>query len=259
MSYREIVRNNFHRHSYLLASLTDNMAVYHQPHLTFTDCGTSCDTFNIVYIKDGKEFSFEELRDAVNHYRQKDFDFCVWLDDENLCQNTQNILSAIGLSEAGSDPGMHLNLPEHQPVDFTGTIKKIVHKKQIEIFAQMLAGAWSPPDLNVVEYYQDVSETILNGTQDANFFMYYHEHQPVSVVELFLGENKTAGIYNLFTLEEFRGKGIGSNMMNFSINYLKQQGIETVILQASDDGLGIYKHLGFRESSRFYEFQLLAK
>lgn len=164
MNYEALIRTNFIRHASLLPSLTGNMEVQRRSHLIFVDCGLSCDTFNIVFITDGQQLSLSELKGAIEHYRQKKFDFCVWVDDRNLTGNVRDILSEAGLSEVGNEPGMYLNLEDYKSVDKVGLINKVVDK---------------------------------------------------------------------------------------------EQGFETVILQASEDGLEIYKRLGFKVASRFYEFQLL--
>lgn len=257
MNYEALIRTNFIRHASLLPSLTGNMEVQRRRHLIFVDCGLSCDTFNIVFITDGQQLPLSELKGAVDHYRQKKFDFCVWVDDRNLTGNARDILPEAGLSEVGNEPGMYLSLEDYKSVDNVGQINKVVDKEQVEYFAQMLATAWSPPDSNVVSYFQRVSETLLTGKHEVALFIYHHDGQPASLIELFPDENKTAGIYNLFTLPDFRGKGIATALMNFSLDHLKKQGFETVILQASEDGLEIYKRLGFKVASRFYEFQLL--
>lgn len=44
--------------------------------------------------------------------------------------------------------------------------------------------------------------------------------------------------------------------MRQALNYAKQAGYKTAILQASEDGFRIYQKFGFRAVTTYYEYQL---
>lgn len=61
---------------------------------------------------------------------------------------------------------------------------------------------------------------------------------------------KIAYVFNVYTLEEFRGKGLATKLMKNAINDVKQLGVGEVYLSATDDGKSIYERLQFKYEDR---------
>jgi predicted GNAT family N-acyltransferase len=55
------------------------------------------------------------------------------------------------------------------------------------------------------------------------------------------------------TIEKYRGKGIGNQLVNFAIVYLRGQKINYVWCNARKKALGFYQHLGFEVISNEFE------
>ena len=53
-------------------------------------------------------------------------------------------------------------------------------------------------------------------------------------------------VLNMYTLPEWRGRGIATALMEVIVQHVRQQGITCIRLHASEDGAGIYTKLGFR-------------
>jgi GNAT superfamily N-acetyltransferase len=56
---------------------------------------------------------------------------------------------------------------------------------------------------------------------------------------------KRAVIINVYTEPEFRGQGLARRLMLLMIQWLKDQGLSSVVLHASDAGRHLYETLGF--------------
>ncbi|MHA1965887.1 MAG: GNAT family N-acetyltransferase [Candidatus Thorarchaeota archaeon] len=56
-----------------------------------------------------------------------------------------------------------------------------------------------------------------------------------------------AGLYNVGTLKEHRGKGVGSAVSLKALLYGRRRGYETGILQSTAEGYNVYTRLGFKE------------
>ncbi len=87
---------------------------------------------------------------------------------------------------------------------------------------------------------------VLNDTPSASAFLAYYDGNPVASSLVFY-EAGVAGIYSVTTLEEARGKGIGTAITLAPLNEAKKLGYEIAILQSSDMALNMYKHMGFKE------------
>lgn len=249
------ISQNFYLHAHFLPSLHEKMKVQKTNNLVFIDCGLSCDTFNILYITNGFEVTHNELNTAIKHYEKKAYNYCLWVDEENLTENVGQLLRQLKIHEAGNEQGMILTLDNYKVEPVAGDIRLVTDEDQIREFAELLATAWTPPDEHVVRYYDQVAASILTNKHAISFYLYYQNNKPVSAMEIFPSDHQTSGIYNLVTLEAYRGAGIGTKMMKFALNQLINNNFKRVVLQASDDGLNIYSGLGFEETARYFEFQ----
>ncbi|MCG7409628.1 GNAT family N-acetyltransferase [Paenibacillus sp. ACRRX] len=80
--------------------------------------------------------------------------------------------------------------------------------------------------------------------------MYVGEYngEAVSIGSLLSTEN-SVGIYDIATRQEYRGKGLGSAMFHYLLEEAKRMSDGICVLQASPEGLGIYKRAGCKEVS----------
>jgi hypothetical protein len=74
----EFVSKNFREHALAIPERTAGMKVFDKANHVLVDSGLSCDTFNIVYITNGKKIIEAELAETLQHYKSKDLAFCVW-------------------------------------------------------------------------------------------------------------------------------------------------------------------------------------
>ncbi|MFX1588684.1 MAG: GNAT family N-acetyltransferase [Promethearchaeota archaeon] len=57
-------------------------------------------------------------------------------------------------------------------------------------------------------------------------------------------------IGNLIVAKRFRGQGLGRNLMDYAINYLKSKGIRTILIDAVPQIISLYYQLGFQPICR---------
>ena len=254
----EAVLENFDRHASHLAERTANMNVFRSSGLTYVDSGIASDTFNVIHIRDSRKISSTELMKAITTFREKALPFCLWISEENLTERLSAMLSDFGLvrKQVPPEPGMILNLDRYEPIqdELHAQIYKVKSARDIENYSVVLASLATPPDANVVAYYKRVCNTILNDTHGVSYTIFVKEGKTIAGVEIFPTDHITAGIYGLATRPSERGKGIGTALMSYALNELKQRGFRRVVLQASEDGAGIYRRLGFQDVTAYYEF-----
>ncbi len=252
----DLIDKNFHLHATKIPRQTERMKVHESQNLAFVDSGLSCDTFNIIHLFNGSRLEKKEIQSAVNYFQSKGFDFCVWISQGNLLPKVQNYLTELSLIQQNAEAGMVLDLKEYLPIQKNEhkNIRVVNDERSINEFANVIAKNWSPPDQNVIRYYNQTSWHYLDKKNSIQLFIYYYQDQPVSVVEMFPTDEETVGLYGFATLEAFRGMGIGSALMTFALNKAKELNFQKVILQASEDGIGIYRKMGFEEITTYFEF-----
>lgn len=64
-----------------------------------------------------------------------------------------------------------------------------------------------------------------------------------------------AGLYGVATRPAFRRRGIGTALCWTVLDEARRKGLRTAVLQASEDGEGVYARLGFQACCRFAEYQ----
>ncbi|MEJ2004967.1 MAG: GNAT family N-acetyltransferase [Cyclobacteriaceae bacterium] len=246
------IAHNFHLHAYAIPSRTSGMEVLHGNSLTQTLTGLASDTFNIVYISNGNRLTLPEMKEVIAKYNGHPF--TVWVNEQEMIKKVRAILKASGLTESHEEPGMLLELDAYEPVKIKGEIIKAKSEEDFKYIGKNLSRASSPIDKEVVKYYDLTSDVIINGLE-TEFYIYKVEGKPAAVVEVFPSSSETVGIYNLSVEKSHRKKGIGTELMQFILNQLKEKEYKYAVLQAEESALKIYENLGFRELTRFYEYQ----
>ncbi|MFP3381265.1 GNAT family N-acetyltransferase, partial [Bacillus sp. SIMBA_069] len=64
------------------------------------------------------------------------------------------------------------------------------------------------------------------------------------------------GIYDVMTRQECRGRGLGSTMFGYLLQRIKEEDrAKPCVLQASTDGINIYRKAGFHEVGKMVVFE----
>jgi GNAT superfamily N-acetyltransferase len=67
---------------------------------------------------------------------------------------------------------------------------------------------------------------------------------------------KVAYLTNMYTLLEYRRRGIATNLMKNVIEVAKSQGIKKILLHSSEMAKPVYENLGFEEGTNYYVMKL---
>lgn len=256
MSTPQQIDLNFHLHAMKVPGQTPGMQAFHKEHLSYSDSSLPCDTFNIIHVHTGGGIIKEELEQAVQHFNSKDSEYCIWVNRENLTPQLAELFSEMGINQHNAEVGMYLDMVVYQSASnpLHSNVKLVEDEQTLQDFASVIARHWTPTDQNVMSYYSQSAKSYLDQDSGISMFVYYHEGEAVSTLELFPSDHKITGIYAFATLEAYRGKGIGSAVMTYALNIAKEQGYQQVLLQATEDGIGIYKKLGFVEATMYFEY-----
>lgn len=249
------ISNNFLLHATRVPSLNQEMESFDLEHLSYVDSGLSCDTFNIIYIHH-PELKEAELNQALDHFKSRGLDYCIWINQESLSQNIKGLFNKHAITQQASEVGMAMQFEHYQYVENINhlNIRQVNDEESLAIYSRVIAENWSPADQNVISYYTQTAKHYLDPENNIRLYIYYHEEKPVSCVELFPTNSDTVGFYGFATLEAFRGMGIGTTLLTFALNMAKGLGYSNAILQGTEDGLNIYKKFGFKDYTTYYEF-----
>jgi len=91
--------------------------------------------------------------------------------------------------------------------------------------------------------------------ESIRFYLGYWEGEPVATSMGFIHE-EVMGVYNITTLERYRGRGIATAVTRAVIDEGRRCGCRGAILQARPAARGVYSSLGFEPAGSLYIFDL---
>ncbi|MGG0446335.1 GNAT family N-acetyltransferase [Bacillus mycoides] len=260
MNYKQLLIDNFTYKTSYIARQVNEMDVKETKDYITVDCGLPADTFNIITLLNSNVTEgIEKLYKEVEYYNQKKFPMSVWFWDAKQEQTIKSELIKLGLKEAEKNIAMVAELKTihpriNMPVGFT--IQKASSSGQIKKFGETLANLFgtSEEGKNVQAYYNQISSLNLWNSDNMKLYLGLYKGEVVSVGSLVCTKD-SVGIYDIATKEEMRGKGFGSTMFNFLLQEAKQLKNTYCVLQASPDGINIYKKSGFQVVGQMTVFE----
>lgn len=249
---------NFRVHAAFAAERTSGMRVVAVPGLTLVDSGQPCDTLNLVLgARLAESDADAAIRRVIGHFSQARRPFSWWVGPSDEPADLPARLSAAGLEASESELAMAADLSRTHgalPPPEELRIERASTPGQLREFAEVNAANWSPPDPEVLRFYERAAPVLLSEVSPLRFYLGRAGGVAAAAVELAIAGG-VAGIYNVATREAFRRRGFGHAMTNHVLREARAMGIPTAILQAAPDGVGIYRRAGFEEFGRIVEYK----
>ena len=246
--------DNLVTHVSWIQERTPGMRVSAAPDLTLSDCGLPCDTFNIV-CRAQLDNAAPRIREAIDYFEQRPFAW--WLNPGDQPDDLGAMLQDAGLQAAESELAMAADLASLRMRDLAPAglqIRRVQNAAQLRDFAAIVAANWSPPDEQVIRFYEMAAPSVLHPDSPLWLYVGYMDEIPVTTSELTVGGG-VVGLYNICTLMDYRRKGFGTAMTLQPLLDARSQGYQHAILQASDGGKGIYAQLGFETFGQITEYK----
>jgi ribosomal protein S18 acetylase RimI-like enzyme len=239
---------------YFPSQFVPEMKVEQTESYVFINSGYKTDTFNLVI---NKKFEGEDGRHTVaricEEFNSAHLPAAWWTCEEFREAYVSSTLEEHGFIEDEVDMGMVANLDDlPQDIQYPPELKFRMAKsfEEINEFGKILASLFEPPDDFVMPFYRRVGELDNLENRPLRLFLGYVDNKPVCTSSIFL-LRQTASLFDISTLQEFRNRGYGSAITNYTLSYAKKLGARFATLQAAPDGLNIYKRMGFKETCTF--------
>jgi GNAT superfamily N-acetyltransferase len=164
-----------------------------------------------------------------------------------------------GFEKAWDTAGMGMNLPELM-TDFDAprelTIERVVDDRTLGDWARVVSlGLFGCVESEVIHYHNLMRKVM--GSQGVELFLGRWNGAPAASSNSFLSDG-IAGIYQVATLPEFRGKGCGRSLTLAPLLRAREAGARVAILQATALGEPVYRRLGFRRLCNLARYRLAA-
>ncbi len=247
------IEQNLNQKLQYLPSSINNMFVDNIGQTKVIDSGMPTDIFNTAY---GGIVTQKVANDVMQYYMQRKVPMAWWIGPYSSKNNGLEIyMKNAGFILDRKVNGMYLNLVinELKPykVPKLLTIKLCETVEDFEDFGKMMASTImvDPVQEHIKSFYNKVAKIPIQNRKKMKFFVGYINDKPVATAGVFFFD--VAGIYNVSTVNDMQRKGYGTAMVYTALKFALESGCKDIVLQASKDGLGIYKRFGFEEVCEF--------
>jgi ribosomal protein S18 acetylase RimI-like enzyme len=133
-------------------------------------------------------------------------------------------------------------------------VRRVRTRAELDTMARLAAANWSPPDPDVLTFYDRAAGVLLDPACPQWFYLGYLDGEPVATAEAALHAG-TVALFGIATLPSFRNRGIGSRMTWQPLRDASAAGCDLASLQAADAGVGLYRRLGFAAYGEITEYK----
>ncbi len=196
------------------------------------------------------------IEETIQYFREKNTNTFTWWLEPNLKRaDWEPSLAKYGFHFSNNTPGMAADLralKEAQQVAGL-EIRAVDDEETLQTWAHVFTlGYELPPAWEGIIWY---AWSKLGLQFPIRNYLGFIEGQPVSTSTLFLGGG-AVGIYDVATLPEARGKGLGAALTLHPLLEARELGYRVGVLQSSDMGYHVYQRLGFRQLCQIENFYL---
>jgi len=197
------------------------------------------------------------IDEAIDYFKGKQVDtFSWWMEPHLKRSDWEPLLSQYGFGFSDDTPGMAVDLDalDESIQKVNGLeIRVVEDEASMRTWTHIFTLGYGLP----IDWEELVCEIWLKLGFDFPFINYlgYLDGEPVSTSSIFYGGG-AAGIYDVATLPQARGKGLGAALTLHPLLAARKAGYRIGVLQSSDMGFNVYKKLGFRHLCQIENFYL---
>jgi ribosomal protein S18 acetylase RimI-like enzyme len=191
------------------------------------------------------------LGTLVARYQKHGRGMALWISPCATPENLSEVLKARGLRCQKYFPAMVRHLAASTPVRSLPEGVDIRVLEDVEEFTKTPHPAIGPLTTPLRRAALQRVEALISDRQRRTVaHVAWLDGTPVGSSELFLGTD-CAGIHSLTVPDEYRGRGIGTALVEHACKAASRLGASKVVLLASSDGQPLYQRCGFIEVARF--------
>jgi GNAT superfamily N-acetyltransferase len=223
------------------------------PRLAWTIGGSPIDYHNAVVRADLSEPEAEAVSTEVASKLRARGVPGVWhLGPSMKPANLREILLRGGWMHAGDEPGMAVDLRSLRPDEVPDgvAIREVASAEDLEVWTGTLGQGFGEGPAEAAWAGEVFGRIGLGAESSWRHYLGLLDGRPVATASV-LTACGVAGLYFVMTVPEERRRGIGSAITVRALLSARDQGYEVGVLQASEQGKGIYEALGFQELCQF--------
>jgi ribosomal protein S18 acetylase RimI-like enzyme len=236
------------------AGVTGAEAVIDQD-VTYATLGVPIAVLNSVFsAKFAAESADRRIAEIVDWFGQRGDPFSWWLGPDSEPADLAERLQQHGfILEEEHVPGMAAVLDGQPPVEMppSTSIDRVSDATEFRTFCDVLAAGFEAPALLGDAFFR-LGEVGFGDDVPYRHYLAHTDGRPVATTTSVIAGD-VLGIYNVATLPDARGRGLGRAITLASMGDGALAGCGMAVLEASELGRSVYEKLGFRA---FADYQL---
>jgi ribosomal protein S18 acetylase RimI-like enzyme len=248
-----IVEQNLRAAMRCYALIGDGSEARDYPGLTVASSGLDVPVFNSAMLTASTDDIERFITTADVHFRSRKLGWTFWVCEDLIPKELRGlclraIFSSRGMRCIAEAPGIYaesLLQPLRSPAQMTfgrvssaetrlefAHLASVVFALRFEVSKRIYGapGVWQPPSYGWIGYL---------------------EGKAVAIVTIVIADG-VLGVYSLGTLPQHQGCGYGETLLRHALSEArKESGIERSVLQATAQGLSLYRRMGYRIVTRF--------
>jgi ribosomal protein S18 acetylase RimI-like enzyme len=188
------------------------------------------------------------VQSVLGYFDSRDVSsFTWWLAPRLPVSAWEACLRPVGFRYDTSTPGMAADLARLRPGSAAPaglSIQRVQDLKALRVWASTFITGYELPGPLAAALYDLTAGLGLD--LPLRHYVGFLDGEPVAASTLFLGAG-VAGIYNVATIPEARGRGLGSQLTLTPLREAQALGYRAGVLQSSEMGFPVYHRLGFEK------------
>ncbi len=181
-----------------------------------------------------------------------------WTGPATRPSNLGEHLEAHGLTPAGDIPGMAADLQafkEDLPVPSDLIIERVSDIETLKEWLHPFTTGFGFPDFTASTFFDIFASLGLDQHLPLHHYIGWLKGEPVASSSVLFGAG-VAGIYNVATVPQVRGQGIGAALTLAPLRESRDMGYRIGVLQSSSMGFNVYRRIGFQEYCKLRTYVL---
>ncbi|PPE03459.1 GNAT family N-acetyltransferase [Holospora curviuscula] len=249
------LENNFFSKVRFLPKLCQKMKIIDFPNGISTVNSTfASDTFNIISAKNLQEtIQVDQAQSIISSFNAQKLPLAWWVGPNSSNYKVDEVLLSLGLEHVETELGMAAlasDIDSHitsMPDNFK--IKEARSLQDFIDYGNVMASVFEPFDEEAIIFYETIGGCYKKDP-DVDMFVGYINNNPAAICFCIKADG-IGGVYDIVTNPDFQKRGVGTLMTKIAIEHLKRKKCHVIGMQASNDGIGIYKKMGFISFGKF--------
>jgi ribosomal protein S18 acetylase RimI-like enzyme len=244
------VEQNLRQSFRILAAARDRADICETGGVSIHSLGATFQMFNAAFLNsyvEGEADLERRIALASVHFAQRRMPWAFWMCDafleRRLQRKAERVFLRMGLSLSSELPAMAAeslvapwrSLPRIE-------IKPVADESSRRAFCEIGAVCFHVPLL----WFEEVFDERMSERKEFVPWLAFSNGEPVATAATVIAAD-AVGIYNVGTLPQHRGRGIGEAIVRFAIDRAREQtGIYRTVLQSTSFGYDLYRKMGYK-------------